>query len=172
MTEQWRDIEDYEGLYQVSNTGLIRSIDRDVPHGKYGGTRRLRGRVLQGNPNTNGHLMVNLSKDGKQRSLQIHQLVAIAWLEGRQKGYVVRHGPKGLLDNSILNLCWGTKSDDLLDRRRDGTHGGRPVRRSDGKEYINLAVGAEDTGCELTNILKVCRGKRKSAGGFGWELIK
>ena len=170
MKEQWRDVVGYEDYYQVSNMGRVRSVDR-VVSGKSGPTK-LKGRILRSNPsNQYGHLVVDLCKGGVRQTIPIHQLVAVAWIGPRPDHQQVRHGPNGVQDNSVANLCYGTQSEDGLDKRRDGTHGGRPVRRSDGVEFINMAVAAEETGCNYTNIGYVCRGQRKHTGGYGWEYM-
>lgn len=171
MTEQWRDVLDYEDSYQVSNLGRVRSLDRIVPHKKFGTWKR-RGRLLCSQPTDRcGHLAVRLYIEGIGRTIQVHRLVAAAWIGPCPSGQQVRHGPNGVMDNSVSNLCYGTPSEDGLDKRRDGTHTGRPVRRSDGTEFISLQVAAEETGCKYTGISKVCNGHRKTAGGFGWEYI-
>jgi hypothetical protein len=171
--EKWRDVIDYEGFYEVSNLGRVRSVDRMVPHGRGQGSRKLRGQVLQPSLTVYGHQNVNLSLGGVEGSVRVHKLVALAWLGPYPEGAEVCHGPLGKTDNSVANLSYGTRSDNLLQKRRDGTHGGHPVRRSDGVEFINLAVGAEETPkAQVTNILKVCKGLRKSCGGYGWEFIE
>ena len=169
--ELWRDISGYGGSYQVSNLGRVRSVDRDVRHCQ-GGMRKLKGRIKQVTPcNPIGHLGVNLSKEGVQRLIRVHQLVAAAWIGPCPPNQQVRHGPNGKLDNSVSNLCYGTRSEDSLDKCRDGTHGGRPIKRSDGVEFINMTVAGEETGCEARNIWNVCNGRRKTTGGYGWEYL-
>ena len=118
-----------------------------------------------------GHLGIHLSKNGVERIIRVHQLVATAWIGPCPEGQQVRHGPNGVTDNSVSNLCYGTPSEDGFDKRRDGTHGGRAVRRSDGIEFINMRVAAEEIGCKYQNIWRVCNGKRKTTGGYGWEYI-
>jgi hypothetical protein len=86
-------------------------------------------------------------------------------------GQQVRHGPNDVADNSVANLCYGPGSENCYDKCRDGSHGGRAVRRSDGIEFINMRVTAEETGCYFQNIWHVCNDKCKSTGGFGWEYI-
>jgi hypothetical protein len=167
--EQWKDVIGFVGYYQVSDQGRGRSVDRVVPHGR-GFTRRLRGQIMSLGPlNRYGHLGLGLSKNGVVTSFLVHQLVAAAWIGPCPDGQQVRHGPAGHLDNSVGNLCYGTGSQDGYDKRRDGTHGGRPVRRSDGVEFINMHVAAEETGCRYQNISKVCRGLRTMCGGYGWR---
>ena len=171
MKEEWKDVVGYEGFYQTSNLGRVRSVDRIVPvTGQK--SRRLKGLILRPSCTVYGHFNVNLSKDGIERSIRVHRIVAEAWFGPYPEGKEVCHGPNGNKDNSITNLSYGTRSENLLHKRRDGTHSGRPVRRSDGVEYISLAVAAEETGCFLTNIRKVCLGQRKSAGGYSWAYLE
>ena len=167
--EQWRDIEGYVGLYQVSDLGRVRSLDRVVP-GPRGAMKRLKGGIRKLNPNKRtGYLAVNLCREGNQRRLLVHQLVASAWIGPCTDGQQVCHGPGGIADNSVSNLSYGTRSENMLDCRRDGTHGGRPVVRGDGVEFINAHVAAEESGCNQSNICKACNGRRKSAGGYSWR---
>lgn len=173
MPELWRDVIDYEGLYQVSNLGQLRSRDRIVQYVCNGQsiTRTYKGRKKRLQISPSGYLQVTLSKEGRQRTFRVHKIVALAWLGSRPLQHVIRHGPDGQLDNSVSNLCYGTKTEDAYDRRRDGTHRGRCVRRSDGVEFASLRLAEEASGCDFRNIWAVCNDKRKTAGGFGWEYI-
>ncbi len=170
--ERWKDVVDFCGGYQVSNLGRIRSVDRAVPHARYGVQNR-KGKVLSSSLSSNGHLAVCLRRyrGGPRQGVQVHQLVAEVWIGPCPPGQQVRHGPAGHLDNSVGNLCYGTLSENKLDMRRDGTHGGKAVRRSDGKVFISMHVAAEESGCHATNIWAVCNryDGRITTGGFGWE---
>lgn len=168
--EKWRDVVGYSGYYQVSDLGRVRSVDR-VVRDKRGGPRKLKGRFLRPRPDKSGHLAVVLCNEGNQRTIYVHRVVAAAWIGPCPDGQQVKHGPNGVADNSVANLCYGTRSEDGLDKRRDGTHGGRADRRSDGKEFINMRVAAEETGCDYRGIWNVCNGKNKTAGGYGWEYV-
>lgn len=172
MTERWRDIPEWEGFYQASDQGQIRSVDRVVPHAR-SDTLKLNGKILRAVPMNNkcGHLVVGLHKEGIEQTMLVHRLVALTWIGPCPPGQQVRHGPNGIVDNSVGNLCYGTRSQDGLDKRRDGTHGGRVVRRSDGVEFINMHVAAEESDCGASHIWRVCNGHRISAGGYGWEYI-
>lgn len=165
--EQWRDVVGFEGLYQVSNLGRVKSLDRIVPH-PTGGPKKLKGRVLR-TTLSGMRLAVTLWKGGIGTVIQVHRIVAKVWLGPCPDGMEVCHGLNGHLDNSVSNLRYDTHTNNLLDRRRDGTHSGRCVKRSDGVEFINMHVAAEESGCHSSSICEVCRGKRKSAGGYGWE---
>lgn len=171
MKEQWRDVIDFEGSYEVSNLGRVRSLDRVVYHPR-SGTMKLKGRVLRSPPDKDGHLIVGLHEGGVRCTRQVHQLVMATWIGPCPEGQEVCHGPKGVSDNSVGNLSYGTRGENCLDKRRDGTHGGRAVRRSDGKEFINMQIAAEETGCRFQSIWRVCKGNRKTTGGYGWEFIE
>lgn len=167
--EMWRDIAEYEGYYQVSNLGQVKSLDRVIAHRH--GTSKRKGRILRPSLLHARHLMVVLSKDGIKTTRYVHQLVAAAWIGPCPAGMEVCHGPNGQLNNSVSNLRYDTRNSNMLDKRRDGTHSGRPVRRSDGVEFINMRVAAEESGCDNRDICKVCQGKRKTTGGYEWEYI-
>jgi len=168
----WREVVGYEGYYEVSDCGKVRSVDRVVPDGP-NRERKLYGQVMSARPLLRtGHLGLNLSKDGIVKHKLVHRLVASAWIGPCPDGQQVRHGPNGVADNSVSNLSYGTPTENNLDCRRDGTDGGVRVRRSDGKEFASMAIAAEESGCNPDSICHVCKGRRKSAGGWGWEYCK
>lgn len=117
------------------------------------------------------YLSVALSEGGKRTTKQVHRLVAEAWIGPCPNGQEVCHGEGGQLDNSVSNLRYGTRSDNGLDKRRDGTHGGKPVRRSDGVTFVSLAVAAEELGCHATAIWRACNNSNRTAGGYGWTYL-
>ena len=178
MSEEWRDVVGYTGHYQVSDLGRVRSVDREI-HNGWGGTKRLKGRTLkQGHYGANPYDMVSLSVENKRELCAVHALVAAAFFGPRPSGYEVCHGPNGKQDNGVSNLYYGTRSQNQLDRFRDGTVKSKPVRRGDGKEYPSLGLAAREAGLRKGAISKVCRKLRHSngtrcltAGGFSWEFV-
>lgn len=95
----WKPVEGYEGLYEVSDSGQVRSLP---------GGRRL-GKILCAIPrHKSGHLGVNLHKEGKRVTKHVHKLVAAAFIGPCPDGLVVCHGPNGVKDNSVSNLSYGT----------------------------------------------------------------
>lgn len=167
--ERWRDVIGYEGLYQVSDLGRVRSVDRVVHHYR-GGPCRLKGRIIRAVPHVPiRYLAVGLHKDGHRRVVYIHRLVMAAWVGPCPVGHEVRHGPEGVADNSVGNLCYGTRSENMYDGRRDGTGRGRSVTRDDGVEFVNMIVAGEETGCAHQSIWACCNGRIKTAGGFTWK---
>jgi hypothetical protein len=120
-TERWLPVVGYEGLYEVGDLGHVRSL------GRRKGTQG--NLVLK--PWLSGYLRVGLSRDGKETVIFVHILVLEAFGGPRPGGQQARHGPGGKLDNRLVNLCWGTRSENQMDRVRDGTsnRGERSPRR-------------------------------------------
>lgn len=112
-SEEWRDIPGYEGKYQVSSLGRIRSVDRRVSI-CHGATRLMRGRVLKpAGQKTDPHLRVVLGH-GANGSC-VHQLVALAFLGPCPDGQEVRHLDGNPLNNRVDNLAYGTRTENILD---------------------------------------------------------
>lgn len=110
--ECWLPVPDWEGLYEVSDMGRVRSLSR----------RRHPGRILKPTKTRDGfYWRVDLSRNGEQRTRLIHQLVLEAFVGPRPEGMVACHGPARSLDNRLSNLSYGTVSENNLDKARDGT---------------------------------------------------
>lgn len=108
--EVWKpvitDEEDYTGLYEVSNIGRVRSLDREVWNGKVWYTKK--GQILKGSENNKGYLYVNLSKNGKIKTHRMHRLVAFAFVDGWFEGAHIDHINTVRDDNRVINLRWVT----------------------------------------------------------------
>jgi hypothetical protein len=111
--ERWRDVPGYEGLYQVSNLGNVRSF-----HASY--RPRLRGDLLSPGPNTEGRATVVLYRDHARRTRLVHHLVLEAFVGPRPPGTEACHGPGGKTDNRLVNLAWDTHVKNEGDKARDG----------------------------------------------------
>lgn len=120
MSEQWRPVTGFEGYYEVSNQGRVRSVDR-VTIRSNGVPMTVRGRVLVTRPDGQyGYQKVVLQRDGVWTTCFVHRLVALHWCErGPGQDYVL-HGPGGSQDNSAANLRWGTPIDNAADRKAFG----------------------------------------------------
>jgi hypothetical protein len=127
-TEQWRPVVGWEGLYEVSDQGRVRSLDRWVTApNRWGSTTRYRkpGRVLavkRKKKSTHAYAVVILSRDAVPKTRAVHALVLEAWVGPRPPGAWARHGPRGLIYDGVSNLSWGTPKENGEDRRRDGHH--------------------------------------------------
>lgn len=118
-TEQWRPIPGYEGIYEASNTGRIRSLDHETTASN-GVIRRYEGKVLTQTAFKTGHLQVKLTKNGQQNTRWVHQLVLEAFAGTRTTGQVVRHLNDIPGDNRLENLAYGTQSENMWDLARNG----------------------------------------------------
>lgn len=104
--EEWKDIEDYEGLYQVSTTGKVRSLDRIVQDTTKERVQHIKGRILKQTNNGNGYKLVFLSKNRKRKNKYVHRLVAEAFIDNPKQLREVNHKNLNKSDNSINNLEW------------------------------------------------------------------
>lgn len=119
-SEEWRPVVGYEGSYEVSDQGRVRSVDRYRPG--YGGLKFNRGRVLKPVMQRDGRPQVTLRGGEKGASIRVHLLVAEAFLGPRPEGLHVCHFNGDPSDNRLTNLRYDTKSANELDKRRHGTH--------------------------------------------------
>jgi len=112
--EIWKDVLNYEGLYQVSNLGRVKSLKRKVRH--FSGERLVLERILKGGVNDKGYILVNLGKKGTKKVFAVHKLVAIAFLNHKPCGYklVVDHIDNNKLNNKLENLQIITQQENVL----------------------------------------------------------
>ena len=114
--EIWKDIEGYDGYYQVSNEGRVRSLDRTIID-NIGRLRRYKGRIKELEELNHGHLSVNLSKDGViEKHKTVHRLVAEAFIPNPHGYTVVHHKNHNPKDNRVENLEW------ISDEEHRGIH--------------------------------------------------
>ena len=118
--ETWKTIPGYEGLYEVSSRGQVRSIDRTVPHG-HSGSLTLKGRIRTQYTDRIGRKSVNLSKARRTRTHRVHNLVAAAFIGPVPDGMEVCHGNGDAGDNRLENLRYDTSVENAADRERHGT---------------------------------------------------
>lgn len=118
MIEAWKAIVGFEGLYEVSDQGRVRSLDRIVPHGVRG-TKRLRGRVRSLAPDSGGYPSVTLYLAGKGTTVGVHRLVAQSFLAPSDLPEV-NHKDARKDNNSVGNLEWVTGSDNMEHARQLG----------------------------------------------------
>ena len=109
MIEEWRSIEGYEGLYEVSNTGQVRSLDRYVK-GKGKSYRLQKGKMLSPIKNKDGYLQVNLCCNGKNKMFLVHRLAAQAFLLNPDNLPEINHKDEDKTNNSVDNLEYCDRS--------------------------------------------------------------
>lgn len=182
---RWKPVLDYEGLYSVSNTGLVRSETRRVVS-KRGIPRVLRGRNLVLRKNRSGYYIVFLSSKGIVRPYQVHRLVCSAFLKNTNNLPCVNHKNGIRCDNRVENLEWCSYSENnrhafrvlgrinpMQGRYEDKNPRAKPVLQvlEDGniREYSCAVRAAKENNMSAHNITAVCRGEQHTAGGFVWK---
>lgn len=116
--EIWKDVKDHEGLYQISNLGRVRGVDRVVPFVGRGGkpTQRFqKGKILKTSVGTSGYETFHLSgHDQERQTVMMHRLVALHFLPQVEGKDFVNHIDGDKLNNRVENLEWVTKSENTL----------------------------------------------------------
>ena len=120
MTEIWKDIEGYEGCYQVSNLGFIKSLERVIIT-KQGLKKRHKERILKNTLFGTGYLCVPLTKNGTRKNYQVHRLVAQAFIPNPENKRTVNHKDSDKTNNCVENLEWHTHKENVNHSWKTGT---------------------------------------------------
>lgn len=172
--EIWKDIIDYEGIYQISNIGRVKSLDRNILYSN-GKTHFQKGKELNGFLNTSGYWSVDLYKRGKSKKFYIHRLVAIAFIPNPFNKTEINHIDEDKLNNCVENLEWCTSSENKLagtvikranKTRKEKGVGEKPIIQFDLqhnliKEYKNINEAIKETGINRKSIYNSCNNKVK-----------
>ena len=179
MSEEWRDVVGYEGLYQVSSEGRVKSLERNIPHWR-GGERIQKERILKLKTNRYGYLIVGLYAGGKQKMFAVHRLVCQAFHENLDNKPQVNHLNEDKKDNRACNLEWCTC-------KENNNHGTRNVRMAKAQskqvgqftregKLIKIWPSTIEAQRQMVfncgNISEVANGNRKTAHGFRWKYIE
>ena len=182
MNEEWKDIEGYEGLYQVSNLGRVRSLDRYVEKAVHPGfppsTVLCKGRILKQGYCRFGYAHVCFTKKGVPNKIaRIHRLVARAFVQGYFEGAVVNHKDENPKNNRADNLEWCTQKYNVT--YNGASYRARENRRKmvvqmtkDGKviaTFESASEAARQTGIRNGNICAACSGRYKQSHGYIWK---
>lgn len=165
MNEVWKDIKGFEGKYQVSNLGRVKSLNY---------ARRGYPKILKPNSN-HTYSFVNLSKNDIGKSYSIHRLVAEAFLDNPQNLPMVNHKDENRFNNRVDNLEWCTASYNINygTRSEKVTHslGKRVLCVETGIIYQSQGDAARKTGLSQQNISMCCRKEYRTIGGFHWRFV-
>lgn len=158
--EQWRDIAGFEGIYQVSDHGRVRSLDRVDCRG-----RRLKGVDMKPPIDRDGYARVGLYRDGRGTLTYVHRLVLEAFVGPCPEEYEACHHDGNPANNRLSNLRWDTKKANAADRTRHGT-AFLPIGERHGMSKLNDDVVVEArrtcrTGADVAAIA------RREGVGYG-----
>lgn len=174
MVEIWKDIDGFEGFYQVSNLGRVKSLARVV--NDYRGTGKHNKECIlkpKRKNVANSYLTVCFSKYGTITTHQIHTLVARAFLGNPEEGQEVNHknGVKG--DNRVENLEWVSRRENIMHASRVLGCRNVPVKCVEtGQVFISQAVAAEWCGGRSSNICTAAKYPNRTSSGYHWERAK
>ena len=169
--EIWKDIEGYEGLYQVSNFGQIRALNYRKQH---------ISQVVKQGVDAHGYYKIRLSQNGRRTEYKVHRLVAIAFLENCGKLPEVNHKDGNKRNNNINNLEWVTKLDNIKHQFETGlvskNANKKPVIAiciKDGVEkcFESIADASRNLGIKRCEITHCVSGKYKTSKGYMFNLI-
>ena len=180
VNEIWRDIEGYEGLYQISNLGNVKSLN----YNKTG-----KEKILKNGKDRGGYLQVNLWKNGNGKNYLIHRLVAEAFLPNSDNKPEIDHINTNKTDNRICNLRWCTHKENsnnslTIDKMSKNAHfknkfgiehpNSKPIIQFtlDGKlvrKWDSAMDAHRELGINRNCICQCCKGKYKTANGYIWR---
>lgn len=159
MEEIWKDIKEYEGLYQVSNVGRVKRVATN--------------RVLQPYRNKVGYLLVYLCKNGKRKTHRIHRLVAQSFIQNPENKPEVNHLDENKINNMVSNLEWSTRKENC----NYGTRNERlsiPIiatnlKTGESREFYGSNECARQLSLNNAHITSVLKGRLKQTGGYTFQ---
>ena len=185
MTEEiWKDIEGYEGLYQISNLGRVKSLKHIIVRNN-GVKQTFQEKILK-TPlcKKTGYPMVCLWFMGKEKRYSVHRLIAQAFIPNPENKPEINHINTIRNDNRIENLEWVTRTENMnnpltkknLSKPRNWAINGykhwrsKPIiQLTKNGEVVNVYPNASLTG--IQHIGKCCNGERNTAGGYKWKYV-
>ena len=180
----WKEVKDYEGIYEVSDNGEIRSLGRFVTNN--GTEVWIEGTMKTTRQTKQGYVLVDLWKDGKGKTYKVHRLVAEAYIPNPEGKETVNHIDGNKANNNVSNLEWATQKEQNLHfyqhnlkSKENVNKAIQSMNRANSKKVRCIETNVEypsanDAGRTLgksdgSAIVACCRGKRKVAYGFTWE---
>ena len=176
MKEIWKDIPGYEGYYQISNLGNVKSLPRKIID-RNNKIKVLSSRILKQHVNPSGHRQVTLFKNCKDNRLYVHRLVAQCFIPNPNNLPFVNHKDQNPLNNNVGNLEWCTPAynatyADAIEKRAKSNS--IPIIQLDLNgniinEWPSAAVAGRTLKLHDGDIGRCCKHKANTVGGFKWE---
>ena len=171
--EVWKDIPDFEGFYQVSNLGRVRSLDREFRSEERNRLYSLEGKVIKPY-NSRGYRYVPLSKSGKVTKVSVHRLVAKTFISNPEKLEYVNHKDENKSNNRLENLEWCTPKYNTYYGDNSRIRPVMAINVTTGEKtiYQSMAEAERAGGFIQSNISATCRGRVKTHKGHYWKYLE
>ena len=171
--EVWKDICGFEGFYQVSDLGRVRSLDRKTWSEKRGTFYSQKGKVIRPY-NSRGYRYVPLSKNGETTKVSVHRLVAEAFIPNPKKLEYVNHKDENKSNNMLGNLEWCTAKYNTYYGENSRIRPVMAINVTTGEKtiYQSMAEAERIGGFRYTNISAVCRGRVRTHKGHYWKYLE
>jgi len=171
LTEIWKPVKNYEGLYEVSNLGRVRSLPKNR-----GFSRKRDTKILKNHKGNHGYHAVSMCAE-KRKTHTVHRLVAAAFIPNLENKKTVNHKNGIKTDNRLENLEWCTHLENMQHAWKSNLVSNKwsKKRVAQIRNGINIRIWNSRTDASkelkicLTDICACCNNKVKTAGGFGWK---
>ena len=166
MKEIWKDVPEYEGLYQISSLGNIKSKKRKGTNGK-----------IKKQISSLGYYVVDLYKNSKRKTKYLHRLICECFIENQYNKPCINHKNGIKNDNRVENLEWCSYSENNIHAYFIGlkTNCKKVKQIDENNKIINVFYSMNEaskkTKISQSQISLCCNGKIKTAGGFKWDFI-
>lgn len=176
----WKEIKDFEGLYEVNSIGQVKSLSKNVGSGEGYKTKEF---IMLVQKYKAGYLYYSLCKKGNRKKMKAHRLVAIAFIDNPENKKEVNHIDGNKQNNHVSNLQWCTQSENTLHAYKTGLMKPKkgvknrrsiPVLQYDmNGNFISRFNGVREamreTGCDVGDICACCKGKKKHVKKYVWK---
>ena len=179
---RWKTINGYEGYYEVSDNGSVRSLNRVVLD-KNNNIHKIHGRMMKlthsYGRNNDGYLVVNLRKNCTAKVIPVHRLVAEAFIPNPNNLPTVNHKNGDKFDNNVNNLEWASYAENNTHALNIGLRQPRGNRTAQ-CDMLNNIINIYQSACEAARVTGISRGmishclnhRAKSAGGYLWKKVE
>jgi hypothetical protein len=178
--ETWKTIPNTNDLYEISDLGRVKSLSREWKSGRGGGIVRIQDRYIKPHTHELGYIYVSVRYNKKTKLYFVHRLIAEAFIPNSLGKPNINHKNGAKWDNRIENLEWCTQSENVqhsfdngfqipswLGKKGKNHHSSKPIKCIENNKMYSCAVdAAKELKINPCHISEVCKGKRKTVGGY------